>query len=65
MLCPDCNSERHAVVATRTVDGEIRRRRQCLNPECNARWTTFETFAQYARVRGRRRFLYPAAPYAS
>ncbi|SUO98060.1 transcriptional regulator NrdR [Suttonella indologenes] len=44
MHCPICNHPETKVVDSRLVaEGEkIRRRRECLNPDCLARFTTYE-----------------------
>jgi transcriptional repressor NrdR len=40
--CPFCGSPDSKVVDSRDVDDAIRRRRQCLDPSCAARFTTYE-----------------------
>lgn len=42
MRCPFCQWEDSKVVDSRDVDDAIRRRRECLNPKCSARFTTHE-----------------------
>src|SRR3546814_14336590 len=42
MRCPYCESEDSKVVGSRDVEDSIRRRRECLNPECAGRFTTYE-----------------------
>jgi transcriptional repressor NrdR len=42
MRCPYCESEESKVVDSRDVEDSIRRRRECLNPECAGRFTTYE-----------------------
>jgi transcriptional repressor NrdR len=42
MRCPFCLWADSKVVDSRDVDDTIRRRRECLNPECGARFTTYE-----------------------
>jgi transcriptional repressor NrdR len=42
MQCPYCAAPDSKVIDSRDVDGSIRRRRQCLNPTCNGRFTTYE-----------------------
>ena len=42
MRCPFCHSDDSKVVDSRDVDDAIRRRRECLNPDCSARFTTHE-----------------------
>lgn len=44
MHCPICNATDTKVIDSRLVaDGnKVRRRRECLNPECQERFTTFE-----------------------
>lgn len=44
MHCPVCNSPDTRVVDSRLSEGNrIRRRRECLNPACGERFTTFES----------------------
>ena len=42
MHCPFCHWQDSKVVDSRDVDESIRRRRECLNPDCGARFTTYE-----------------------
>jgi len=44
MRCPYCGDSRHKVVDSRDseIGDAIRRRRECLNPECSQRFTTYE-----------------------
>jgi transcriptional repressor NrdR len=42
MRCPYCSWNDSKVVDSRDVDGSIRRRRECLNPDCAGRFTTYE-----------------------
>ncbi len=42
MHCPFCAGQESKVVDSRDVDDAIRRRRECLNPDCAARFTTHE-----------------------
>jgi transcriptional repressor NrdR len=42
MRCPFCGSQDSKVVDSRDVDDSIRRRRECLNPGCAGRFTTYE-----------------------
>ena len=44
MLCPFCSSENSRVLESRTTEEStsIRRRRECENPVCNKRFTTYE-----------------------
>ena len=42
MRCPFCDWNDSKVVDSRDVDRAIRRRRECLNPDCAARFTTHE-----------------------
>ncbi len=42
MHCPFCAGQESKVVDSRDVDEAIRRRRECLNPACAARFTTHE-----------------------
>src|SRR6476646_1503426 len=44
MRCPFCGHNDDRVLDTRIQkDGSIRRRRECLDPNCKARFTTVET----------------------
>ena len=42
MRCPYCGCQDSKVIDSRDVDDSIRRRRECLNPECAGRFTTYE-----------------------
>lgn len=44
MLCPFCSSPNSRVLESRTTEEgtSIRRRRECENPDCNKRFTTYE-----------------------
>jgi transcriptional repressor NrdR len=42
MQCPFCGWEDSKVVDSRDIDDSIRRRRECLNPACALRFTTYE-----------------------
>jgi len=42
MRCPFCGYQDSKVVDSRDVDDTIRRRRECLNPDCASRFTTHE-----------------------
>jgi transcriptional repressor NrdR len=42
MRCPFCNWADSKVVDSREVEGSVRRRRECLNPDCGGRFTTYE-----------------------
>ena len=42
MRCPFCGFNDSKVVDSRDVDESIRRRRECLNPDCAVRFTTYE-----------------------
>ena len=44
MLCPFCKSENSRVLESRTTEegSSIRRRRECENPACIKRFTTYE-----------------------
>ena len=42
MRCPFCGHHDSKVVDSRDVDDTIRRRRECLNPDCAGRFTTHE-----------------------
>ncbi|MDR0822080.1 MAG: transcriptional regulator NrdR [Oscillospiraceae bacterium] len=46
MKCPSCGHNDSRVVDSRTFGEQIRRRRECLNPECHIRFTTFETYEE-------------------
>ena len=50
MPCPRCDGQNSRVYDSRTIDGGIRRRRECL--ECGFRWITREYAEEiYADVR--------------
>jgi transcriptional repressor NrdR len=40
MICPYCNNEETKVTDKRDIEGETKRRRECL--KCNERFTTYE-----------------------
>jgi transcriptional repressor NrdR len=42
MRCPFCGHQDSRVVDSRDVDDSVRRRRECLNPDCAGRFTTYE-----------------------
>ena len=42
--CPHCMSDSR-VIETRKLPDAIRRRRACVSPECQHRWTTYEVAA--------------------
>jgi transcriptional repressor NrdR len=42
MRCPFCGGQDSKVVDSRDVDDSVRRRRECLNPDCAGRFTTYE-----------------------
>ena len=42
MRCPFCGWEDSRVVDSRDIDDSVRRRRECLNPDCTLRFTTYE-----------------------
>jgi len=42
MRCPYCDWPDSKVVDSREVESSVRRRRECLNPECGGRFTTYE-----------------------
>jgi transcriptional repressor NrdR len=42
MRCPFCGGQDSKVVDSRDVDDSVRRRRECLNPDCVGRFTTYE-----------------------
>ncbi|MEX2226947.1 MAG: transcriptional regulator NrdR [Dehalococcoidia bacterium] len=42
MRCPHCEWLDSKVVDSREVDDGVRRRRECLNPDCGGRFTTYE-----------------------
>ncbi|MCL1903047.1 MAG: transcriptional regulator NrdR [Oscillospiraceae bacterium] len=43
MICPDCGFNDSKVIDSRPTESRIRRRRECLNPKCAIRFTTYET----------------------
>lgn len=43
MICPDCGFNDSKVIDSRPAESKIRRRRECLNPNCAGRFTTYET----------------------
>lgn len=49
MHCPKCGYEESRVVDSRPAElgDAIRRRRECLNPECGARFTTYERLEEH------------------
>lgn len=49
MQCPFCLTADSRVIDSRTVSegNKIRRRRECQNPECSARFTTYEVAESY------------------
>jgi transcriptional repressor NrdR len=42
MKCPYCGGQDSKVIDSRELDDAIRRRRECLNPSCTGRFTTYE-----------------------
>lgn len=46
MRCPNCGETNSKVIDSRDHDGEIRRRRSCLN--CDHRFTTYERLAEFS-----------------
>ena len=42
MRCPFCGSQESRVIDSRDVEDGVRRRRECLNPDCTGRFTTYE-----------------------
>ncbi len=52
MICPYCQQDDDKVVDSRASDGGrvVRRRRECLNPDCSQRFTTYERVEQFARL---------------
>jgi transcriptional repressor NrdR len=40
--CPYCGAQDSKVIDSREIDDAIRRRRECLNPDCAGRFTTYE-----------------------
>ncbi|MGZ4031421.1 MAG: transcriptional regulator NrdR [Tumebacillaceae bacterium] len=42
MKCPYCSHDSSRVIESRSSDEAIRRRRECENPECQRRFTTYE-----------------------
>ncbi len=58
MRCPFCGCQDSKVIDSRDVDDSIRRRRECLNPECIGRFTTYERLqavALYVAKKDKRR----------
>lgn len=49
MRCPACNSPDTKVIDSRLVadSNRIRRRRECQNPDCGERFTTFESIESF------------------
>ncbi len=45
--CRACGGESRVKQKRQTARG-VRRRRECVNPACRRRWTTYETFAPSA-----------------
>jgi transcriptional repressor NrdR len=43
MICPDCGYNDSKVIDSRPAESKVRRRRECLNEKCTARFTTYET----------------------
>ena len=43
MICPECGYNDSKVIDSRPAETKIRRRRECLNPRCAGRFTTYET----------------------
>lgn len=52
MICPRCNRTRSLTIDTRPTNGGQgrRRRKKCLNPACNHRWTTIEINVLQSRL---------------
>lgn len=42
MKCPYCSHASSRVIESRATDEAVRRRRECENPECQRRFTTYE-----------------------
>lgn len=42
MNCPYCSHDSTRVIESRSTDEAVRRRRECDNPECQRRFTTYE-----------------------
>jgi transcriptional repressor NrdR len=42
MKCPYCSNDNTRVIESRSTDEAVRRRRECDNPECQRRFTTYE-----------------------
>jgi transcriptional repressor NrdR len=42
MKCPYCSHMSSRVIESRSTDEAVRRRRECENPECQRRFTTYE-----------------------
>lgn len=54
MKCPRCKSE-SSVIDSRESRETVRRRRQCLNKNCQHRWTTWEVEDRTMRATKRAR----------
>jgi transcriptional repressor NrdR len=48
MRCPYCGCQDSKVVDSREHEASVRRRRECLNPECAGRFTTYERIQEVA-----------------
>ncbi|MDH2908882.1 MAG: transcriptional repressor NrdR [Candidatus Eremiobacteraeota bacterium] len=46
MICPTCRKSETRVVDSRDDDNVVRRRRECLDPRCKHRFTTYERMEQ-------------------
>jgi hypothetical protein len=51
MLCPNCKSATKVINSRRDPDGRIRRRRACVNAECEGRFSTIEDDVRIAKAR--------------
>lgn len=50
MNCPRCKGNQLEVLETRHTSSTVRRRRRCLNPHCEHRFTTTESTATATKV---------------
>ena len=52
MICPYCRTNNDKVIDSRLTEGgkAIRRRRQCLNPDCKKRFTTYERVEETSKL---------------
>lgn len=47
LKCPKCGCDASFVIDSRSVDGGVRRRRQCI--DCSCRYTTYESAKETAK----------------